>query len=91
MSEIKRRKSPKPNLIDVHFTESVLTRLKLAFRVEDDKELAEIIEITPSAISACRKRGGLPLRKLIAKIVETEGEVSLDWIFGNSKSNVARP
>jgi predicted transcriptional regulator len=89
MTENKQRETSRPKLVDVHYVESVLARTKIAFRIEQDYELANRLGVSPSAICDSRKRGSLPMRKLVATIVETEGEVSLDWIFGNSKSNGA--
>jgi hypothetical protein len=84
---IKKMSFKGVKLFNSQYNEAVLARTKMAFRVTNDKQLADKINIVPSGIIEARKRNSLPFKKLITAIVATNGEISLDWVFGNTNIN----
>lgn len=80
--------------INSEFYEAVLKKAKKAFAVDSDKQLAEAIGLTRSTITEARKRNTIPHKNLIEAIIESDKEISLDWIFNtgtyrNKKSSGA--
>lgn len=68
---------------------SALTKAKLAFNASNDFELSKALGIDPSSITRAKQAGKVPVRHIVDKAIESNGEISLDWIFGIKKSNGA--
>ena len=59
---------------------AILSRLKNAFMVETDSELAEVLDVPPSAITRAKKQK-MPPFSWLEKAFSTKG-VSMDWLLG---------
>lgn len=69
--------------------ESVMDRLKHFFEVPNDKEVADILGISPSSIYERRKRGSIPFEQIISTL--DNKQVDLDWIFYGIESKEEKP
>lgn len=72
-------------MFNLHYNEAVLSRIKAVFNAANDKEFTEKINIVTSEIVELRKCNNIPSEKLVKVIVATNGEISLDLGFGNTK------
>lgn len=62
--------------------EEVISRVKVALSLTDDKDLAELMEMSTTAFSNRRKKGSLPYEQLTKLL--TSRNVDLKWIFTGS-------
>lgn len=68
-------------IVSQHY-EAVLARAKQAFGANNDSELAKALGISRPAISQARKYKTVPFKRLVEKTIESEDDISLDWLFG---------
>ncbi|SMC69484.1 Bacteriophage CI repressor helix-turn-helix domain-containing protein [Desulfocicer vacuolatum DSM 3385] len=64
------------NVLHVH---NILMRVKLILNLKTDAELAKILEIKPTTISAWKRRGNIDLNKIITLC--NPMNVSMDWLL----------
>lgn len=69
-------------LMDSQHFDSVLTRAKQAFGASSDSELAKALGISRQAIAQSKANTSLPYKRLVEKTLESEDDISLDWLFG---------
>lgn len=67
------------------FNEAVIARLKQAFNLTSDRDVAKKLGLVDHAIAQSKAQGSLPLKNIISKCVEED--ISLDHIFGNQKAH----
>ncbi|MDR2152603.1 MAG: helix-turn-helix domain containing protein [Helicobacteraceae bacterium] len=69
--------------------EEVEKRLKIAFSVSLDSELAKILGMSKASYSKRKKANAIPYESIIIECVKRQ--ISSDWIFGNKVSDASTP
>jgi phage repressor protein C with HTH and peptisase S24 domain len=65
---------------------AVLDRLKDAYELESDADLARMLEVAPNTVATWRNRGSVPFKRIVAQC----DEVDLNWILRGSRTAMAQ-
>jgi transcriptional regulator with XRE-family HTH domain len=71
------------------FFESLVLRAKVALDVTSDKQLAELLGMTPTAFSNRRKSGSPPYERLIEALASRD--VDFRWVFTGASQSQSAP
>lgn len=74
-------------MLNSSFNEAVVTRLKQILNIKTDKELSQELGMSRSWIGMGKKRGVLQINAIVEYCINSDKEISLDYIFGNQKAH----